>query len=221
MDVRVPSPASLRPWPGWPWPLLLLVAACLAATPDARAQSATVNGFVTDRATGQAIELVNVVLRDVIVRNDAGIAGGAVTNQDGLYLISRIPPGRYVLQASFIGFETYTDTLDLSAGQTRTINIALAPDPDAALGEVVVQTERTSGAARVTAGQQTVRPADVELVPTTDVTGDLVTYLTTIPGIVSTGDRGGQLFIRGGEPTQDLVQLDGMFLYLSFHILGF
>ncbi len=86
---------------------------------------------------------------------------------------------------------------------------------------MVVETERTSGAARVTAGKQTIRPRDIELIPAPDLSGDLVNLLTALPGVVSTGDRGGQLFIRGGEPSQNLVQLDGILLYQPFHILGF
>jgi len=86
---------------------------------------------------------------------------------------------------------------------------------------VVVESERTSGAARITAGQQTIRPRDIERVPTPDLSGDLASFLTTLPGVVSVGDRGGQLFIRGGEPSQNLVQIDGVLLYQPFHILGF
>jgi hypothetical protein len=53
------------------------------------------------------------------------------------------------------------------------------------------------------------------------VSADLVNYLTTLPGIVTVGDRGGKLFVRGGEPWQNLVLLDGMWVYQPFHVLGF
>ncbi len=195
---------------------MLLVLGCLLVPASAHAQVATVNGFVVDQEDRQPLELVNVVLQEF----SGAVVKGTVTDRDGLFLISQIPPGTFVLRATFIGYETYADTLSLEAGETYTQNITLAPD-QALLDEVVVQTERESGAARVTAGQQTVRPADIELIPAPDVSGDLVGYLTTLPGIVSTGDRGGQLFIRGGEPSQNLVQLDGMMLYQPFHILGF
>lgn len=181
----------------------------------ANAQVATVSGFVSDRSDGQPLELVNVVLLD-----QGELVKGTVTDLDGLYLLTRIQPGRYVVRATFIGYQAFADTLVVDAGESRTVNIALTPT-DARLDEVVVQTERESGAARVTAGQQTIRPADVELIPAPDVSGDLAGYLTTLPGIVTTGDRGGQLFIRGGEPSQNLVQIDGMMLYQPFHILGF
>lgn len=186
----------------------------LAAIPAVRAQDATLSGFITDGSNGRPLELVNVVLRTP----DGPIRGGT-TNADGLYLITGINPGRFELNVSYVGYETYVDTLTFRSAETRTLNIALSPS-ERALGEVVVATERT-GAARVTAGQQTVRPADIETIPGPDVSGDLVGYLTAQPGIVSTGDRGGQLFIRGGEPSQNLVQVDGIMLYQPFHVLGF
>ena len=68
-----------------------------------------------------------------------------------------------MLRATYIGYATLRDTLVLGVGERRTINIALSPGA-AALDEVLVETERTSGAARITAGQQTVRPRDLEAV---------------------------------------------------------
>ena len=197
------------------WKRLLGFGLLLLASANAWAQSARVSGFVTDSTDGRPLELVNVVL------TGAGEAfRGAVTGRNGLYQFARLEPGRYRLQASFVGYRTFADTLDLVGGDVRTVNISLAPGA-ADLDEVVVQTERLEGMARVTAGQQTIRPEEIELIPTPDVSGDLASYLTTLPGVVSTGDRGGQLFIRGGEPSQNLVLLDGMTLYQPFHLVGF
>lgn len=202
-------------------PPLLCPAACillLALTwkiDPARAQQTTLRGFVTNQSDGQAIELVNVVLQ-----SENGSLLGATTNVDGLYLITDIAPGRYLLQASFVGYVSYRDSLTFAAGEKRVLNIALIPGEEE-LDEVLVESERTTGAARLSAGQQTVRPRDIELIPTPDVSGDLASLLPTLPSVVAIGDRGGQLFVRGGEPSQNLVQLDGVLLYQPFHILGF
>ena len=194
---------------------LLVVGAVALPLFSAHAQTSSISGFVTDASNGQPLELVNVVI------SRAGeIVRGAATNQDGLYLLSGLSAGEYELEASYIGYETQVDTVTLAGGIRETVNVALEPD-DEELEEVLVESERTGGAASVTAGQLTVRPADIQQVPGPDVVGDLATYLTTQPGIVSTGDRGGQLFIRGGEPSQNLLQLDGILLYQPFHILGF
>ena len=182
---------------------------------SAWAQQASVSGFVADATNGQPLELVNVVLE-----RDGSFVRGTATNQDGLYLIASLPPGTYRIEVRFVGYATRVDTLQLVAGAVSNYNVALEPTEEE-LGEVLVESERIGGAARVTAGQQTIRAADIEVVPGPDASGDLATYLATQPGIVTMGDRGGQLFIRGGEPSQNLIQVDGILLYQPFHIMGF
>ncbi len=201
----------------WPRGLALLGVVCLAVglAMPAYAQTATLSGFVTDETNGQALELVNIVLEQ-----DGSFYKGAASDADGRYLIPRIAPGRYVLRASYLGYQTYVEDINIAPTATLSRNIALSPGGET-LEEVLVEAERTTGAARVTAGLQTVRPQDIELIPAPDVSGDLATFLTTQPGVVTTGDRGGQLFIRGGEPSQNLVLLDGILIYQPFHVLGF
>ena len=51
-------------------------------------------------------------------------------------------------------------------------------------------------------------------------TPDLAQYLQVLPGVIFTGDQGGQLYIRGGPPIQNRVLLDGMTIYNPFHSIG-
>lgn len=169
-------------------------------------------GFITDFENGEPLEGVNVVLRGDSFH-------GSVSDRDGVYVVANVPPGDYIFQASYIGYVPYVDTLSMPPGVTVTLGFALHPD-QTLLDEIVVEDER-AGAANVVAGQQTIRPRDLELIPAPDVSGDLANYLTALPGVVTTGDRGGQLFVRGGEPTQNLVLLDGIPVYQPFHIVGF
>ena len=192
-----------------------IFACCATLNHSSWAQTATVSGFVSDDSDGQALELVNVVLLQ-----DGALIAGNVTNQDGVYLLRKLEAGIYTLVVSFIGYERHQQELRLQEDKVLTINVNLIPEAET-MDEVVVQSERTGGAARITAGRQTIRPEDLELIPSPDVTPDLINYLSTLPGIVSLGDRGGQLFIRGGEPTQNMVQLDRMLIYQPFHVLGF
>ena len=204
MNLRIPAFAAA-----------LLLAVLVGPTVPAAAQTATVRGFIQSQSDGQPLPGVNVILRA-----SGQEPRGTATDSDGLYSFSRLPLGTYALSASFIGFETYVDTLDLAEGIT-TLNISLR-ESRAELDEIVVETEEdASGVAGLTAGLQTVRSADIEMVPMPDVSADLANYLTSLPGIVSQGDRGGQFFIRGGEPTQNLVLLDGMPIYQPFHFVGF
>ena len=179
------------------------------------AQTATLSGIVTDSTTGEPLELANIRLSE-----ETTFLRGTTTNRDGLYLMPRIPSGRYTVVVSSIGYARSAHTLTLDSGEIRTLNIALSPD-EVFLDEVLIQAEGESDAASVTAGQQTIQPEEIELIPSPSLSADLATYLATVPGFVATGDRGGQLFVRGGEPSQNLVLLDGMILHQPFHVLGF
>jgi hypothetical protein len=192
------------------WLLGLLL--CTAA-PSALAQTATVRGFVTDSTDGQPLQDVNVVLENTT----AGLTGTA-TGRDGYYQLGGLAPGTYALRVTSVGYAPVVDTLVLAAGALVTRSIALVPRAEA-LEEVVVETE--GGPARVEGGLQRVRPGDLARIPTPDGGGDLASYLQTLPGVVALGDRGGQLFVRGGTPTQNLVLMDGMLVYQPFHIIGF
>ncbi len=131
--------------------VFLLFVAVLLWAPQALAQTASVRGFITDESDGQPLQGVNVALEDA-----TGALRGAVTDDDGFFIIIRLALGRYVLRASFIGYETARDTLNVEPGGTITRTLIMRPG-EAALDEVIVEADREGGAT-VSAGLQTVRP---------------------------------------------------------------
>lgn len=189
---------------------------CLAMTSgEVMAQSATVQGIITDRITGESLEGANVALRELGEERLRGMSA----DQNGFYQITGLDPGEYALRISFIGYITHEDTLSLGAGVTRTVSLELERDQEQ-LGEVVVAPAGT-GASGISAGRQRVEAADFARVPTPAASGDLASYLQTLPGVVSTGDRGGHLYIRGGTPAENMILVDGTLVFQPFHILGF
>ncbi len=193
--------------------ILTVLIGTVAGINTASAQS-TVQGIITDDSNGQPLVGANVVLDEI----DGDELYGMATDANGFYQIDGIESGEFALRISFIGFNTYTDTLSLDRDERRTISIALEPD-EGMLDEVIV--EPTGGATELQAGRQEVSSADLGRVPTPAGSGDLASYLQSLPGVVATGDRGGQLYIRGGTPSQNMVLIDGTLIYQPFHILGF
>jgi hypothetical protein len=185
------------------------------AEESAFTQTAVVRGIVTDNATGEALEGANISLQ----MTESEVLRGISTDQNGFYQVTGLQPGDYVLRISFIGYVTYQDTLVLNAGETLTVSRALELDEEL-LDEVLILPPGT-GAAGLTAGRQRIEAADFRRVPTPAGGGDLASYLLALPGVVSTGDRGGQLFIRGGTPAENMVLVDGALIFQPFHILGF
>lgn len=170
----------------------------------------TLRGIVTSENDGRPLPNANVVLAtpgDSLFRATA-------TNVDGYYEFERIPPGRYCFRASFVGFETYRDTVSLGSDPVQK-SISLVSRSEE-MEEVTVAAERE--ALERQAGLQTVQAAGVSRVPTPGPSGDLAAYLKTLPSVTSTGDRGGQLYVRGGTPSQNLVRVDGLSIINPFHI---
>jgi len=169
---------------------------------------------VRSEAGGKPLQGANVVLR----RPEGRVESAIATDNEGFYQLAKIPPGRYRLQISFIGFRTYRDTLRFDPGARRTVSVKLAEAPRK-MEEVTVEGGRTVEESE--AGLREIRSADVETIPTPGPGTDLASYLRTLPEVTTTGDRGGRLYIRGGTPSQNLVLVDGTPIYKPFHIIGF
>ena len=61
----------------------------------------------------------------------------------------------------------------------------------------------------------------LERIPSYGAESDVMNGLAVTPGVVTTGDQGGQLYVRGGTPIQNKILLDGMTIYNPFHSIGF
>ena len=194
--------------------LIGVVVMLLFGATEAQAQWATVRGRVVDQADDQPLPGAALILRN----QDDGARLGTAADGNGYFVLPRIPPGTYTFEASFVGYVAFVDTLVLDFNDSRTLDVRLQAD-ETEMDEVVVESQRATGG-RV-AGVETIRPSMLAQVPMPGVSPDLAGYLQTLPGVVTTGDRGGQLFVRGGTPTQNLVMIDGMPVFQPFHIVGF
>jgi hypothetical protein len=96
----------------------------------AQAQNATLSGYITDAKTGERLIGVNVYL--------AGTNYGAVTNTYGFYSLN-VPAKTYALKVSFIGYQTHSDSINLSQG-SLVKDLALAESSET-LDEVAVTAE--------------------------------------------------------------------------------
>jgi hypothetical protein len=199
---------------GYFWGWLVLLSWGLIAPYTLTAQDLTVRGQVSERDTGQPLEMAHVTLQ----RIDSDQVRGTTTDKNGLYEINQLKVGSYVFTVRYVGYQLYRDTLELSSFQPQTVQNVRLISKDESMEEVVVTgTEKRDE----NPGQTTIEVQDIARVPTPAASGDLAGFLRTQPGVVATGDRGGQLFIRGGTPSENLVLMDGSQIFQPFHILGF
>ncbi|MBO6535119.1 MAG: TonB-dependent receptor [Balneolaceae bacterium] len=172
----------------------------------------TLRVLVISEEDGNPIIGANVIL----FRKSGTMYKAGATNADGLWEFINVNNGTYDLAISSIGFEKHEAEITLAPGETRLYRTEL-PTANSELGEVIVSGTR-SGAVQRVAGKQSISVTDIQLIPAPGPGGDLSVYLQTLPGVVTSGDRGGELFIRGGTPAQNLILVDKMPVIKPFHI---
>lgn len=169
-----------------------------------------VSGFVYDATSGQPVAYAMVQLK--------GTNYGAATEKSGSYMITKVPTGKYLLEVSFYGFKTYLDSVTIG-NSMLSINVTLHPD-NVMLDGVNISAESQRVITETRTSVISVSSKDIKHMPSIGGTPDFAQYLQVLPGVVSTGDQGGQLFIRGGTPIQNMLLLDGMLIYNPFHSIG-
>lgn len=70
--------------------------------------SVTVSGIIKDKNTKTVLPFVNVVLK---TEKDSSFVSGTVTNEEGRFSLSKVKPGDYFLEVSFIGYKTSKQSL--------------------------------------------------------------------------------------------------------------
>jgi len=179
---------------------------------DILAQEGTIRGHVYDISTGEPVSYANVVLD--------GTTEGTNTDDSGFFIFSGIAVGTYDLTVSFIGYEDQTIPVEFKANKINYYKFELNTG-GVQLGVVDISAERQQAKTEVRISKVLVTQRQIKALPSTGGDADILQYLQVLPGIISTGDQGGQLYIRGGSPVQNKILLDGLTIYNPFHSIGF
>ena len=186
---------------------LFMILASYAAV----AQDNSIKGFVYEESTGEPMMFTNVYLK--------GTTFGGSTNENGYFNINRIPDGRYTLLITSVGYDTISEVFHLSKGQSINRKYYLK-ETSQKLETVTITADKIEARTETKTSVITVTPKTITKIPSVGGQADFAQYLQVVPGVIFTGDQGGQLYIRGGSPIQNKVLLDGMVVYNPFHSIG-
>src|SRR5262249_1100579 len=139
--------------------------------------------------------------------------GERETNADGRYRFAELRSGAYTLTANFAGFSVLSTDVEINAGESRTLDLALKIST---AEERVVVSASLGGALAPQVG------SSVSIVTKQDMEDrdaeSVYQVLQGLPAveIAQTGRRGGltTVFIRGGNSNYNQVMIDGVQLNL-------
>jgi len=189
---------------------LLLGILCLPLTSSA--QTSEVRGTVLS-PEGEPLAGATVVI--------PSIQKGAYTNAAGIFSIPKLEAGSYTIYATYLGYDTAQQEINLVPNKTITVRLVMQTQTSYTTDvvEIVDRKETKIEKKDVDIAVTRVTAEKINLIPSIGAP-DLSQYLQVLPGVVFTGDQGGQLYIRGGTPIQNMVLLDGMIIYSPFHSIG-
>jgi outer membrane receptor protein involved in Fe transport len=169
------------------------------------AQSGSIRGFIKDRQTSEPLPYSNAIL--------IGTSLGSAADQDGKYYIKSIPPGKYVLRASFLGYKQEEVNVNVLGNQTIEVNISLVPE--SVLGDTVIVTAQAEGQLKAINEQlasiqikNVVSAARIQELPDANAAESV----SRLPGVslIRTGGEGSKVVIRGLSPQYNQITIDGV-----------
>lgn len=184
--------------------LSLLLLSCMRLS----AQSYTISGTIRDDASSET--LISATIYDMLSGK------GTLTNAQGRYSLT-LPQGEVRLRISYVGYQPYFDTFQLSAN--RELNISLTPNRQ--LQTVTVTADRVSSHRSSQMSAIDIPVEHIKSVPVLFGETDVLKALQLLPGVQSGTEGMSGIYVRGGGPDQNLFLLDGVPLYNVNHLGGF
>ncbi len=166
-------------------------------------ETGSITGTLLDKeSNNQPLPFANVLIK--------GTTKGTTTDFDGLYTIDNLEPGIYVVEFSFIGYESLDKEVIVPSGRTITVNASIGASA-AALDEVIIKTttKKESEAAilleqkNAVTIQQKIGAQELAKKGVSDV----ATGLTKATGISKQSDK---LYVRGLGDRYNNAYLNGL-----------
>jgi len=191
--------------------VLTALAVTLLPSPVRAQETGRIVGRVTAAATMRPLAGAQVFVANLRI--------GALTNEDGRFLILNVPTGTHPVRVELIGFENVSQQVTVTAGGTATADFALA-ETAVSLEEIVV----TGTAAEVRAREvgnalDAITSRQIETAPVTNPENILSGRIPGVTVSLPSGSPGfgGTVRIRGqttaSQAPEPLIYIDGVRVY--------
>jgi TonB family protein len=169
------------------------------------AQPITLDGVAKQRGTRK--RLAGVIISVLPPGIDA------VSDADGRFFFHGLPPGDYQIRAEAEGYAPFSRSLHIGAGQKASAELYLRARGGNPYS-TVVEGERD----RLEVTVHTIQREQIQTVPGTF--GDPIRVVQTLPGLARSPFLTGFLIVRGSNPQDSGVYVDGHRIPQLFHFLG-
>jgi hypothetical protein len=176
------------------------------------AQKNTISGVVTDAETGETLVGASVFIKGTTSK-------GTSTDANGFFRLPGIWDDESQLVVSFVGYQLFEKKISLNKGEKLFFEIKLIP-LGVLLGSVdIVEIGSDKlGDKEIEISHHTLTPKSIQSIPS--ARNDVFKALRYLPGIQSTEPLSPLVSVRGSDPGENLIMLDGVTIYNPYHFLS-
>ena len=98
----------------------MVAALCVMLSAEAQDTDAHIYGHVIDKATGEHLPYIVVMLKGTTI--------GVTTENTGHYMIRNVPEGTFTVEVSSVGYKTLTREVNVKRGRSYEVNFVLEED---------------------------------------------------------------------------------------------
>ncbi len=154
-------------------------------------------GVVTDKNSGEPLPGVNVFIKETSM--------GASSDLNGEFIILNIPPGKYDVECSYIGYRTITmQGVAVQSDQTTTLEFKIEEETMELGEDIVVIANRPLVQKDLTSSKTVTNAEEIQAMPVETYAGVMLTQA----GVTQGAD--GALHIRGGRSNEIAYLIDGI-----------
>lgn len=143
---------------------------------------------------------------------------GALSDSLGRFELCNIKANKITIEVTHVSY--YSIKSIARTDERKAVVIALDEKTNTAR-EVVIERGRSKQFTSGFAGNQTISRLEIMKLPVLLGESDVLKAVQLLPGVRSTGEGIGGVFVQGGSPGQNLFLLDNMELMNPSHLMGF
>ncbi len=176
-------------------------------SPIPAANDGSVSGEVRDAVTKQPLPGANVIV--------SGTSLGTSCNTDGYFVIKNLTPGKHILKATMLGYESAINA-DVVVSPVRNKKIIFELNTSSIeMGAVEVESDYFAKPNDNPVSMRTLTPEEIRRSPGSGE--DIFRVMQSMPGVATAGGKSAQLIVRGGSPNENLTLLDNIEIYNPIH----
>ena len=172
-------------------------------------EKVTLSGVISDANNNETLIGVSVYVSELNI--------GAYTNEYGFYSIT-LPKGNYTLQISYIGFETFSEKLEIDQNVKK--NFSLKESKQELKEVVITENAYKTNIKKPEMSVNKLAISTIKQMPVLMGEVDIIKSLLFLPGVTNAGEGQSGFNVRGGGADQNLVLLDEATLYNTSHVFG-